>query len=267
MSQSGERPIRVRSPAGRKVSPARPPPDADDERRALEALERVVRVLADLLGGERLGRLVRGIALLEQRPAARAVVRRLRVLEATLRAVDVAHGSGVDFPARMSVSVATSTCRARSGRPRAAAVRRSRRPGCRSFRAAAALEAERLLLLLELGLQLFQLLVGERAEIREGCPRVAPFVVDRRLIKRTATEPSTSTRGSSNRIPRAAPISCLGRASVREEFPPRGGRRARRHIASATPAQKSQRGQSCVHDHHEREARVQEPRREPCRGC
>jgi hypothetical protein len=49
------------------------------------------------------------------------------------------------------------------------------------------LEAERLLLLLELGLQLFQLLVGERAEVGEDVHalRLSSSIVDG--LKRTTT--------------------------------------------------------------------------------
>src|SRR5262249_12146903 len=56
------------------------------ERRPLEPLEQVVLVLADLVGGERLRRLVRAVPLLEQRSAARTVVRGLRVQKPALAA-------------------------------------------------------------------------------------------------------------------------------------------------------------------------------------
>src|SRR5215208_771638 len=83
---------------------------ADDERGPLEGLDGALAEIDDLLGRERLRRLGRRrLALLEQRAAARAVVRRLRVLEPALLAVDVRHASGAAFPVRMSVSRATST--------------------------------------------------------------------------------------------------------------------------------------------------------------
>ena len=51
MSQSGERPIVVRSPWSANASPARPPPDADDERRALDPTPRAGGVSScELLG-------------------------------------------------------------------------------------------------------------------------------------------------------------------------------------------------------------------------
>src|SRR5262249_29283594 len=85
---------------------------ADDERRpgdaeVAEALEQLVV----LLGGEGLRLLdALGLALVQERAALRAVVRGLRVLEAALRAVDVAHSAGgAAFPARISVNDSTST--------------------------------------------------------------------------------------------------------------------------------------------------------------
>src|SRR5581483_6011184 len=92
-----------------RAAPARP----DDERRpgeaeVLEGLERLVGVR----GLERLRLLdVLALPFVEERAALRAVVRGLRVLEAALRTVDVAHQSlgGAAFPARISVSDSTST--------------------------------------------------------------------------------------------------------------------------------------------------------------
>src|SRR5579864_5725488 len=63
-----------------------------DERRALEPVQQVMLVLPDLVGGERLRGLRGRVALVEQGAAARAVVRRLRVQESALGAIDMAHG-------------------------------------------------------------------------------------------------------------------------------------------------------------------------------
>src|SRR5690348_3339130 len=79
------RPVAARPEALPRPAAAR----AHDERRPFEALDRVARELADLLGRERLRRLDVRLALLEQRAAARAVVGGFRVLEAALRAVNV----------------------------------------------------------------------------------------------------------------------------------------------------------------------------------
>src|SRR5207248_4793446 len=83
---------------------------ADDERRALhpDVAERLEHLRA-LLGAEGL-RLFGALRRMQERTALRAVVRGLRVLEAALGAVDVAHAvGGAAFPARISVSDSTST--------------------------------------------------------------------------------------------------------------------------------------------------------------
>src|SRR5581483_2443169 len=89
--QSGERPIVVCPLCGANVSLERPV--------VLGGLERL-RLLDAL-----------ALPLVEERAALRAVVRGLRVLEAALRTVDVAHQAlgGAAFPARISVSDSTST--------------------------------------------------------------------------------------------------------------------------------------------------------------
>src|SRR6476659_4034885 len=100
MSQSGERPIRVRSATAR----------AHDERRHFQAEVLMLQVVADFLWREGLRRLRRMLSLREERATARAVVRRLRVLEAALLAVDDAHQAfGDALPVRMSVRRSTST--------------------------------------------------------------------------------------------------------------------------------------------------------------
>ena len=137
MSQSGERPIVVRSPCGWKCLARAAAARADDERRPVDAeLRRELGLLADLLGGERLRRLAAASALREQRAAARAVVRRLRVLEAALRAVDVRIESvrRAAPPCRRGSRSAgrRRPARARSPRPSSAAARRAPRGGCRS---------------------------------------------------------------------------------------------------------------------------------------
>src|SRR5439155_17777616 len=89
-----------------------PAPRADDERGAVDpdVAERLEELLA-LLGGERLRLLPRlGLTVVEKRTALGAVIRGLRVLEAALGTVDVAHSlGGAAFPARISVSDSTST--------------------------------------------------------------------------------------------------------------------------------------------------------------
>src|SRR5439155_20867245 len=65
--------------------------------------------VGDLLRRERLRGLRRGLALLQQRAAAGAVVRGLRILEAALAAVDLGHAGGLAFPVRISVRRSTST--------------------------------------------------------------------------------------------------------------------------------------------------------------
>ena len=90
MSQSGERPIRVRSPAGRNASPALPPPERTTSAGPSSPSSGSCSCPSTSSAENDCGRLVR-VALLEQRAAARAVVRRLRVQEPALGAIDVAH--------------------------------------------------------------------------------------------------------------------------------------------------------------------------------
>src|SRR5207302_6963583 len=83
---------------------------ADDEGRALhpDVAERLEHLRA-LLGAEGL-RLLGALRRVQERTALRAVVRSLRVLEAALGTVDVAHwAGGAAFPARISVSDSTLT--------------------------------------------------------------------------------------------------------------------------------------------------------------
>ena len=109
--QSGERPIVVESPPGENVSPERPPPERTTSAGpARPRSSSVVQHALPLLGAERQRRLAVVVAH-EQRAALRAVVRRLRILEAALGAVDVTHEAGGEaFPARIALSASTSTC-------------------------------------------------------------------------------------------------------------------------------------------------------------
>ena len=143
ISQSGERPIVVRSSSSRNVSPrgrrrsGRRAPGP----RSASASRRLAR---DLLGRER-HRRVAASSRHEQRAAARAVVGGLRVLEAALGAVDMAQAAGclrraarpsgagssgerVDVDARSSDLAPLSDFCSRA---------RARRAGCRSARGAA----------------------------------------------------------------------------------------------------------------------------------
>src|SRR5207244_2161123 len=103
-----------RALAARAEALARAPAaGAHDERGPVEPLDRRVRELADLVGREGLRRLRPALSLLEQRPAARAVVRGFRVLEPALAAIHMAHergyAGGAARPERISVSRSTST--------------------------------------------------------------------------------------------------------------------------------------------------------------
>src|SRR5581483_7551370 len=71
--------------------PRPPAAGAHHERRAFEPEVLVLGELVDLVGLQRLRRLRRGLALLEQRATARAVVGGLRVLEATFAAIHLSH--------------------------------------------------------------------------------------------------------------------------------------------------------------------------------
>src|ERR687896_213698 len=89
---------------------------ADDERRPLHAhlLEGDRTLLGQLVRRERHGRVRSARVADEQRAAARAVVRGLRILEPALGAVDVAHSpsvgtGGAAFCDRIAVSLSTST--------------------------------------------------------------------------------------------------------------------------------------------------------------
>src|SRR5436190_11133007 len=91
-----------------------PPARADDECRPLgaEVLERDGCIVSPLLRRVAHRRLAPGLVLDEQRAATGAVIRGLRVLEAALRTVDVAHSSlrGAALPARIAASLSMSTC-------------------------------------------------------------------------------------------------------------------------------------------------------------
>ena len=126
-ARSSRRPGRRRS--ARRAPALRPTPTSpscSSSSSRSSARERLRR-LAALLG-------------VEERAALRAVVGGLRVLEAALRAVDVAHQEGgVAFPARISVSDGRRRPgRGRSGRRSSGGARRARPGGCRSSRAAGA---------------------------------------------------------------------------------------------------------------------------------
>ena len=109
ISQSGERPIRVRSPR-LEALPRPAAARAHDERRPFQAEVLMLEVVPDFLRREGLRRFRRMLSLREERAAARAVVRRLGVLEAALLAVDDAHQAfGDALPVRMSVRRSTST--------------------------------------------------------------------------------------------------------------------------------------------------------------
>ena len=104
-SHSGERPISARSPIASKLSPARPPPERTTSAGPSMLSAEAGRL--ELLRAEAHRRLADGLAH-EQRPAARAVRRRLGALEAALRAVDVAHCP----PPRIEPRSPASTCSA-----------------------------------------------------------------------------------------------------------------------------------------------------------
>ena len=87
-SHSGERPISACSPIASKLSPARPPPERTTSAGPVDALRRGA---ASISSGPRLRVVSPTVSRSEQRAAARAVRRRLRALEAALRAVDVTH--------------------------------------------------------------------------------------------------------------------------------------------------------------------------------
>src|SRR5262249_42697006 len=145
----GRAPDRRALPRRGEVLPCPASTRTDDERRALEFLERERAVVVDLVvgaeGHRRFGVLLVGH---EERAALRAVVRSLRVLEAALRTVDVAHRgrsrSGVATPPRRWGSpgpcppgwwTASPRRRPASPPPSSAASRRARRAAGRSFRA------------------------------------------------------------------------------------------------------------------------------------
>ena len=103
--------MRVRSPGGHEALPRPAAARAHDERRAFEPEVVVLERVADLLGREGLRRLRAPARPAQQRAAARAVIRGLRVLEAALLAVRrrSCYAGGADFPVRISVRRSTST--------------------------------------------------------------------------------------------------------------------------------------------------------------
>ena len=142
---------------------------AHDERRALDP-EVLVLDVADLLGREGLRRLRRLLAAREQRAAARAVVRRLRVLEAALLAVDDAHryAGGARLPRQdlgepVDVDLVEHAAAARGLEARD----ELRAKDVDLAVQEAALVADLALLHFELVDQAFQVAVGQRAQIRE----------------------------------------------------------------------------------------------------
>ena len=168
-----------------------------------------------------------GLALREQRAAARAVVRGLRVLEAALRAVDDAH-AGRRRLARQDLRQAVDVDLVEHAAP-AGALQPRDELGAQDVDLAvqeAALVADLALLLLEVVDQALQLVVGQRAKIRE---RFHGAAFRRRWVD------SDSSRECRNRQPqvkgsaRGAPISSRSITSVdeRPELASRAPRRPR----------------------------------------
>ena len=194
MSQSGERPI-VRALALRQEVLARTTPTrADDQRRPLgaEVLEGDGCLVSPLLRRVAHRRLAPRLVLDEQRAAAGTVIRGLRVLEAALRAVDVAIGSRCGSR-HLRSRLVEPHARAQPcprGSPRACPCRRARgRPAARLPQASLQLRAQDvdlsvqdpapvrdlLLLLRQVVDQLLEIVVGKRCEIGKGFHGV-PFV-------------------------------------------------------------------------------------------
>ncbi len=174
MPQSGERPIVVRSPCGRNVSPERPPPERTTSAGPSIPRSSAAPASSESSTGVNVCVVSAGVVLHEQRAAAGAVVRGLRVLEAALGAVDVAHRSPLrsvasTFRRGSPISDSTSTCSRTLlppvfwSRATSSARRMSILP-CRMRRRYETSFSSRF----ELVDELLQIIVGERGEIGQG---------------------------------------------------------------------------------------------------
>ena len=182
----------VRALVGWNGCPAIPPPErtTSGRTRYSESLEKRLTLFARLVVDvERHGRLRSGLGD-QERAAARAVVRGLRVLKAAFGAIDVTHSSrapeDVAFPARISLRRSTSASLASPRSPARAAARPAPRGGCRCVRGARGAGRRSRLLLLELADHDPKVVVGQRGQVGKWFHQ-SPFLVGQ--VSKAVTNP------------------------------------------------------------------------------